>query len=167
MEGFFGSLTWPSAPTWSAFALNAAVAVVAQIHPHVRRAFHQWRLDRRLARDSYIQRDELREYELAIGDDLDPLEPAKVGEFALLAGTLSAVPVWLAESHLDHWLTLAWVAFLMLAFLVGIWRWFNDPEPDPEALTVLGEPLTFVSMAGAVGAVGIVALLLAAALWTF
>ena len=165
MEGILASLDWPSHTAWGAFAVFTAIGVIAQSHRHARQAFQQWRLDRRLARDPYILREEMNEHRLAIGDDLDPLTPSNVLKQALLAGAISAFPIWLAEAHLELWWHIAGAAFLGLGFVVGFWRWFNDPDPDPDALTVLGDRYTFHGMAGAVGAVGLAGLLLLLLIW--
>jgi len=161
MEGFLGSLSWPSASTWGGFAFNVAAAVVAQTYAHLRQAFHRWRLDQRLARASYIQRDELREYELAIGEDLGPLEVEKVVGLALLAGALGAVPFWLAQNHLEHWWQYGWLAFVTLGIVLKCWRWLNDP---PEMHLKAGSPEITVpreawfGLAGGLAAVALILL---------
>jgi len=155
MEGVLESLAWPSALTWGVVAATAAAAVIAQTHAYLRQAFHRRRLDRRLARNPYIERDELRDYELAIGGALDPPEAATVVRAALWAGTLAGVPFWLAQNHLEHWWHYAALAFWALALLVGLWRRLNDPQPElPEAEEV--DPLTVqLSIAGFAAAVGV------------
>src|SRR5688572_21345844 len=103
MEGFFASLDWPSSTAWGAFAVGTAFAVIAQTHGHVRQAFHQWRLDRRLARDSYILREEMNEYQHAIGGDLEPLQREQVIGRSLVAGVVYGAGGWLIENELDQW----------------------------------------------------------------
>jgi len=128
MEGILALLEWPSAATWGAFAFGTAFAIVAQGYRYVRHGFHQWRLDRRLARDPYILRAELNEYRLAIGEDLAPLNPLEVIMRSLLAGVVYAVPMWLIERQLDHWLSIAEATLFALVLLIGLWRWLNDPR---------------------------------------
>lgn len=125
--GVLDQLDWPTTATWGFFAVCAGLALVAQTHAHVRAAFHRWRLDRRLARNPTIQRDELREYEYAIGEDRGPLEPAAVAGRALLAAALAAAPIWLAEIHLEDWWHYGHWILLGGGLLYAVWRWHNDP----------------------------------------
>ncbi len=160
MDGILSTLGPIPSESWGVFAFNAVMVMILAIHPHVHHAFHQRRLDRRLAQDSFIHRDELREYKLAIGEELEPLRPWDVVKQALLAGACGGIPMWLAKSHLEHWWEYGWLALAVVELTYSLWRRLNDPETDHEPLTIFGDEISSISVAGLVGAVGIVGLLL-------
>ena len=127
MGEVLASLDGPGWATFAAFALAAGAAVLIPVSRHVGRAWHQWRLDWRLARDPSIQREELGEYRFKIGEDLPPLDPARLAGAAMLVGTSTAVPAWLLEQDLQHLVDYGhWLA-LAAGLLYGAWRWLNDP----------------------------------------
>jgi len=165
MEGLFGSIDWPSAAVWSAFAFGAAFAAAAQSWGHARQAYFQWRLDRRLARDRYILCEEMNEHRLAIGDDLEPLDLSRVVAGALLGAVVYAFPVWLAEQHLEHWWQFASLAFGAFALMLAWWRWMNDPDSDPEALKLPKATIPRDAIMGFAVAIAVVALFAVAAIW--
>lgn len=92
---------------------------------------HSWRLDRRLARDPQISREELREYQWSIG-----AEPAAVsGDMVkgwLWIGTTMATALWLDENGLRNVLEIALAAGACFLALQAIWRWQNDPDDGLE-----------------------------------
>lgn len=162
MEGIAELVGWPGAGAWGAFALAASVALVGQTQRHVRRAFHHWRLDRRLSRDRYILREELNEYELAIGEALEPLDAADIVKQSVIAGAVTAVPIWLAERHLVLWWEIALVSFGALGLLLAWWRWLNDPEAGPDALKLPKATIPVEAMAGFAGAIAVTGMILLA-----
>lgn len=166
MEGAFATIGWPAAGTWGVFAFGAALALAAHTHRHVRRAFHQWRLDRRLTRDAYILREELNEYELAIGEELDPLHPVDVVKHVLLGGALAAAPSWFAQGHLELWWEAALFAFGGLGLLFAWWHWLNDPESDPDVLKLPKGNIPFDALAGFGAAAAVIGIILLA-IWLF
>ena len=121
------SLDWPGPPTWTVFALAASATTIIPASQHIMRAWHQWRLNRRLARNRYMLREELNEYRFKINDDLPPLAPAGLVGSSLLVGTLTAIPAWLFEQDLEHlWEYGHWL-FVAAGLLYATWRWHNDP----------------------------------------
>ena len=130
MGEFLAALDWPAASTWGVFACASGAVALILAGKHVVRTWHQWRLDRRLARDPHILREELNEYLFRIDDDLPPLDPARLLGSSLFVGALTAIPAWLAERHLQHWWEYGHWMVLAAGLLVGTWRWFNDP-PEP------------------------------------
>lgn len=167
MEGILASLDWPTYATWGAFAAFTAIGVIAQTHRHARQAFQQWRLARRLSRDPYILREEMNEHRLAIGDDLAPLALSDVLKHALVVGAISAFPIWLAEAHLELWWQIGTIALAVLGLLLAWWRWLNDPESDPAVLRLPKGDIPREAMIGFAAALGVVALLLLLAVWSF
>ena len=117
---------------WLALAIGMGFTIAFGYLPHMRQAWHRRRLDRRLARDSYILAEELREYERAIGDEPPELEWRKLLPGALWAGILLAMPFALSSDLA----LLQWDGFLFaiscLAIVYGLWRRLNDPEPEDE-----------------------------------
>ncbi|HWT31377.1 MAG TPA: hypothetical protein VEB68_08445 [Croceibacterium sp.] len=160
---------WPTTAVWGALAFGAAAALAAQTHRHVRRAFHQWRLARRLARDPYILRDEMNEYQHAIGEDLGPLQVPQIAKRSLVAGLVYAFGAWLIENDLDRWWDRVEGALLAGALLYGLWRWLNDP-PEARAHDEEWEGAEFLRRDNGLSfaaAVTIVMLLLLAAIMLF
>lgn len=145
---------------WGMAALIAGAVLVIGAFGHLRRAWHQRRLDRRLARDPYILREELDDYHRAIGDEPVPLDPARLLLAALLAGAAAGIPVWLSDYGLAEW----WhAALLALALFAGTWRWLNDPEPKPLTEALLGPdvhvpPEAVFGLAGGLALTGLVVL---------
>ena len=123
-------LDWPGAATWGVFAVASGGAALIEASRHAIRAWHQWRLDRRLARNPYILREELNEYRFRIGDELPPLDPARLVGSSLVVGVCMAIPAWLVERHLEHWWEYGHGLILATGLLYATWRWHNDP---PEA----------------------------------
>jgi hypothetical protein len=164
MRGF-AQLDWPTTATWVLFALAAAVAVAAQTFPHARAAFHRWRLDWRLARNRWIQREELREYDSAIGDELAPLDAVDVARQALVAAALAALPAWLGERHLEHWWMGAVLGFGLSGLLYTAWRRLNDPPELPDD-DVVG-PSLYVPREAVIGFGSAIVIVLAVLLLAF
>jgi hypothetical protein len=133
------------------FAFASGATALIEASRHVVRAWHQWRLDRRLARNPYILREELSEYQFRIGDDLPPLDSARLVGASLLIGAVAAFPAWLAERHLEQWWQIGSFAFFALTLLVGLWRRFNDP---PEMHAKVGTPEITVPREAWLGLVG-------------
>lgn len=165
MEGLLATIGTPSAIVWSAFALGSGVAALIGASAHIQRAYYQWRLDRRLARDPYILRDEMNEYLAEIGDDLPSFEPARFAAASLLGGALFAVPIWLAERHLEHWWEIGSIALGVGAFLYAWWKWLNDPDAPRPVLPDAEIPREAV--AAFVTAVALVGLFLLFLVWFF
>ena len=127
MGGLLANLDWPGTVTWSVFALVSGCAALVPASRHAARAWHQWRLDRRLARNPYILREELNEYRFKIDDDLPPLDPARLAGSSLLVGVFAAIPAWFAERNLEHWWEYGHWLVLAAGLLYATWRWHNDP----------------------------------------
>lgn len=127
MGDFFAALDVPRASTWAVFAFASGAVALITTSKHVTRAWHQWRLDRRLARNPYILREELSEYRLKIDDELPPLDPARLVGASLLAGVVAGIPAWLAERHLEHWWDYGHWLIVGTGLLYATWRWHNDP----------------------------------------
>lgn len=156
----FASLGWPSVTTWGVFVGVSCLAALGESWGHVVRAWRQRRLNRRLARNPYIQREEMNEYLFALGDELPPLHPPTVVRKGLLGGLLVACPLWFAQAHLEGWWEIGVRAIVGLGVLVSIWRWFNDP-PETRARSGLAEiTVSREAWLGLVGGVAIVALIL-------
>ena len=153
MEALTASLQWPSAFAWSAFALSAGMALVGQVWRHGRLAFRKWQLDRRLARDPYILREEMNEYLLAVGDEGEPPSPPAVIRNSILTGLLGAIPVWLIQNDLEHWWEIGVIGVCVLSLLGAWWRWLNDPESDPAALKLPKATVPVEAMLGFAGAI--------------
>lgn len=160
MEALLADLDWPSAATWGVFAFASVATALMGAARHGVHAWHQWRLDRRLARNPYIQRDELNEHRLRIGDDLPPLDLHHLVGSSLFVGVFTAIPAWLAERHLEQWWEYAWFGFWTSTILVSFWRRLNDP---PEFHANAGTPEITVprdAWLGLAGGIGMVALIL-------
>ena len=127
MGEFLATLDWPSASTWGVFALASGAVALITASKHAVRAWHQWRLDRRLARNPYILREELSEYRFKIDDDLPPLDPVRLVGNSLLVGVVAAIPAWLTERHLEHWWEYGHWGIGAAGLLYATWRWHNDP----------------------------------------
>ena len=127
MGELFASLDWPGAGAWAVFALAGGAAALIGARSHLARAWHQRRLDRRLASNPYILREELNEYRLRIGEELPPLQRDRLVGSSLLAGAVAAIPAWLIEQDLEHWWHYGHMLIGAVGLLYGIWRWHNDP----------------------------------------
>lgn len=127
MGELFASLDWPGAAAWAAFALASGAGALFGAWHHLVRAWHQRRLDRRLASNPYILREELNEYRFRIDDDLPPLDAGRLVGSGLLGGAVAAIPAWLIEQDLEHWWHYGHVLAGAVGLLYGIWRWYNDP----------------------------------------
>jgi hypothetical protein len=148
---FFALLGWPTAWTWGMFAFAFGGSALVEAWPHLRRAWHQRRLDRRLAGNPYIQREELNEYRGKIGDDLEPLDTHRVARSSLIAGLCMGIPVWLAQRHLEDLWQYGLFAFYALVFFTALWRRLNDP---PEMHPKIGPPAVTVPREAWLGLVG-------------
>jgi hypothetical protein len=146
------------------FAFASGSAALGGAWPHVRRAWHERRVARRLAHDPYMQREELNEYRLKIGDDLPSLDLYRLAASSLFVGAFTASPTWLAEHHLERWWLLGWFAFCALTIAANVWRRLNDP---PEMHVETGMPEVTVpreawlGLAGGIAAVALILLLIA------
>lgn len=116
------------------YLIGAGISGAAIAFTHCERRLHRWRLARRLRRNPYIQAEELREYERAIGDDLPPFDTRRLALGALFLAVLG-VPLGMAGARLE---TLGEYG----EFIVGavgasllLWRRLNDP---PEAHAEFG-----------------------------
>jgi hypothetical protein len=137
-------LDWPGAATWGVFAFATVGTGLIDASRHVVRAWRQWRLDRRLARNPYILREELNEYRFRIGDELPSLDPARLVGSSLAIGVLAAILARLAELNLEHWWEYGHLLMLAAGLLYATWRWHNDPpeargERHPVLHAFLGE----------------------------
>lgn len=149
---------------WTMFAVSAGAGVALSVFPYVRRVFHYWRLERRLTRDPYMLREEMREYEAAMGGELEPFDLRRILGASLAAGLLAGLPEWLMELGLADWWFAAFATVAAGSLLFSIWRWFNDPEPEPVFLLPVELPRVVTAV---LGAVGIVAGLILLAIWFF
>lgn len=165
MGDFFAALGWPTAWAWGVFAFGSVGSALADAWPHLRRAWHQRRLDRRLADNPYIQREELDAYHRKIGDDLEPLDPNRLVRASLLIGLSLAIPTWLASRHLEQWWKYSLFAGYVVFLLRACWRRLNDP---PEMHARIGAPEVTVpreawlGLAGGIAAVALILLFIAA-----
>ena len=161
MGDFFAALDWPTAWTWGVFAFASGAAALGEASPHIVRAWHQWRLDRRLARNPYMLREELSEYQSRIGDDLAPLDVDRLVRSGLTGGVFLAIPAWLAERHFEQWWQYGLVALYGILFLSSIWRRLNDP-PEMHAKAGLPEVTVpreaWLGFAGGLAAVALIVL---------
>jgi hypothetical protein len=140
--------------------IGAAIGAIAFVVPYVRRRFHRWRLARRMRQDPYLLAEELREYELAIGEELPPVEPAGLALAAAFIGAAVAIPLWFAGTVLETLWDLEWLIAGVVAALFGLWRWLNDP---PGLEPAAGRPRVEVpreAWLGLIGGIGITALTL-------
>jgi hypothetical protein len=136
-------LDWPGVATWTVFALASGAAALIDASGHLMRAWHQWRLDRRLARNPYMLREELNEYRFKI-DDVPPFDPARLVGSSLIVGGLAAILAWLVERNLEHWWEYGHWLLLAAGLLYATWRWNNDPPETrgarhPVVVAFLGE----------------------------
>jgi hypothetical protein len=153
-------LDWPGTATWGVFAFASGGTALIEASRHAIRAWHQWRLDRRLARNPYILREELNEYRFRIDDDLPPLDPARLVGSSVLVGVLAAIPAWLAERHLEHWWQYACFAFFLFGLLSSFWRRLNDPPEMHPGAALPGVTVPREAWLGLAGGIAIVALIL-------
>jgi hypothetical protein len=167
MDGLFGFIGEIPASAWGFAAFAVSLSAIVQTWSHAWREFHQWRLDRRLARDSYISREEMNQYRLDIGEDLPPLDLGRVAARALTEGLFVAVPAWLATHKLEEWWLAGVLAFGGLALLLAWWRWLNDPNSDPAVLKFPKGEVPREAVTGFAAAIGCVAVLLAGIYWLF
>jgi hypothetical protein len=121
------SLDWPSATAWGVFAGGCVMAAFLGTAGHLQRAWYRWRLERRLARNPGILREQLNEHLLEIGEDRPPLDPTRLVSGSLAAGGLGAIFAWLMERGLEGWLQIGELLLGAAVFLLGLWRWLNDP----------------------------------------
>ena len=84
---------------------------------HLQRAWYRWRLERRLARNPGILREQLNEHLLEIDEDRPPLDPARLVSGSLAAGGLGAIFAWLMERGLEGWLQ---IGELLLGFGLAV-----------------------------------------------
>ncbi len=127
MGEVLASLDWPSATVWGVFAGGCVVAALLGTAGHLQRAWYRWRLERRLARNPWILREELNEHLLEIGEDQPPLDPTRLVSGSLAAGGLGAIFAWFMERGLEGWLQIGELLLGAAVFLLGLWRWLNDP----------------------------------------
>jgi len=158
MGDFAALLDWPGAATWGVFALASGATALIEASRHGIRAWHQWRLDRRLARNPYIQREELNENRFRNGDELPPLDPARLIGSSLAVGAFAAIPARLAELHLKHWWEYGHLLILAAGLLYATWRWHNDPpetrgERRPALHAFLGERDAVLGLGSAIAIV--------------
>jgi hypothetical protein len=150
--GFFATV--PN-EAWSLFAFGAAGALFYKLRPHVRHWFYQNRLDRRLARDGSILREEATELQRAMGDDPGHLEVSQVIGLAMFEGLIAAIPPWFFHLRYDTLGPRIFGAVVGILLLVALWRRLNDPEPKPlfpsahvprEAVIGFGASMAIVAM---------------------
>ena len=108
----------------------------------------------------------MREFQQAIGDDLEPLEPGTLIVRSLLGGLLLAIPGWFAERHLEEWWEAGLLAYGALGLLLAWWRWMNDPESDPAVLKLPKAEVPREAIAGFGAAMTVIGLILLA-VWLF
>jgi len=143
------------------FLVGAALGATSSAVPYLRRRYHQWRLAHRLRANPYLQVDELREYEQAIGDELPPPDPLEIARGALLMAAGVGIPLWAAGTSLASLWNLGWLVVGAVGLFLAIWRRLNDP-PELRAGTD-GFPEVEVpreAWLGLVGGIGMVALIL-------
>lgn len=121
-----------SVPTfsWLLIAFGVAVPFAVGYYPHAKRAYHQGRLDRRLARDAYILREEMQDYEYHIGEELDELAHGKMFREGLLNGIFAAGTYWLTMVEWDY-IYLVFFGSALLGWAYTYWRKVNDPDDLP------------------------------------
>ena len=151
---------------WGMFALGAAITAAAGVLPHLRRAWHQWRLDRRLARNPYMLQEEMNEYRYALGEELEPINRWRLLGDSLLAGLFVARPFWLAELGFEYGWEAGLLAYGALGLLLAWWRWMNDPASDPAVLKLPQADVPREAIAGFGAAMGVIGLILFA-IWLF
>src|SRR5690606_41739571 len=78
-------------------------------------------------RNPGILREQLNENLLEIDEDRPPLDPARLDSGSLAVGGLGAIFEWLMERGLEGWLQIGELLLGAAVFLLGLWRWLNDP----------------------------------------
>src|SRR5690606_6546772 len=110
----------PARPS-GVFAGGCVVAALLGTAGHLQRAWYRWRLERRLARNPWILREELNEHLLEIGEDQPPLDPTRLVSGSLAAGGLGAIFAWLMERGLEGWLQIGELLLGAAVLLLGLW----------------------------------------------
>jgi hypothetical protein len=112
---------------WALVLLGILLPIPLAYFPQAKQAYHQWTLDRRLARDPVIYQEELNEYEYKIGEDLDEVDWrailwSGIGNALIIAGLIVFQKI---ESEWSLYLILGVLAVLMI---VGFRAHYRDAE---------------------------------------
>ena len=119
---------------WGWLSLVFSGSLIVEVWPHLHYRYWQWRLDRRLARDAYMLTEELREFQLAQGEEPGRLDLKRAFLRSLRATFEIGFPVLMFGqfTHSDL-LTVVFAAALLLT-LIGHRRTVmrEGPIPDDE-----------------------------------
>jgi hypothetical protein len=107
-------------------AIGFVMPLALPAFDHVRYRFYKRRLERRLARDPYMLREEYRDHILGIGGEPEPLGP--VVWSAAAAGLACAAGAWAYDLKMEDLWEAAWALFFAVLAAWSLWRLHNAPD---------------------------------------